>query len=108
MTQATYSSAVAAKSSDNFILWFEDIGINDIPEVGGKNASLGEMIQQLASKGVRVPSGFAATSHAYRYFIQQAGLEKHMKPRNHPVVGGWGIFTKIFRAMFISKRARLN
>jgi len=79
MTQATYSSAVAAKSSDNFILWFEDIGINDIPEVGGKNASLGEMIQQLASKGVRVPSGFAATSHAYRYFIQQAGLEKPLR-----------------------------
>ena len=79
MTQATYSSAVAAKSSDNFILWFEDIGINDIPEVGGKNASLGEMIQQLASKGVRVPSGFAATSHAYRHFIQQAGLEKPLR-----------------------------
>ncbi len=58
-----------------FILWFDEVGINDLPLVGGKNASLGEMIQQLAPKGVNVPNGFATTAAAYRYFIAQAGLE---------------------------------
>ena len=57
------------------ILWFGEVGINDIPLVGGKNASLGEMIQQLAPQGVNVPNGFATTAVAYRYFIAQADLE---------------------------------
>jgi pyruvate, water dikinase len=57
------------------ILWFDEVGITDIPIVGGKNASLGEMIQQLTSKGVNVPNGFATTAAAYRYFIAEAGLE---------------------------------
>ena len=56
------------------ILWFDEVGIDDIQLVGGKNASLGEMIQQLATKGVNVPNGFATTAAAYRYFIAQAGL----------------------------------
>ncbi len=56
------------------ILWFEQVGIADIPLVGGKNASLGEMIQQLAPKGVNVPTGFATTSYAFRYFMEKAGL----------------------------------
>ena len=51
------------------VLWFEDVGITDIPLVGGKNASLGEMIQQLTPKGVNVPTGFATTAYAYRYFV---------------------------------------
>ncbi|MEO0936507.1 MAG: PEP/pyruvate-binding domain-containing protein, partial [Cyanobacteria bacterium J06641_2] len=51
------------------VLWFDEIGINDIPIVGGKNASLGEMIGQLTPKGVNVPTGFATTAYAYRYFI---------------------------------------
>ena len=59
----------------NFILEFEHIGIQDIPLVGGKNASLGEMIQHLTPRGVRVPTGFATTADAYRYFIHQARLE---------------------------------
>ena len=46
------------------IRWFEDIGIQDIPLVGGKNASLGEMYRELASKGVKVPNGFAVTAEA--------------------------------------------
>lgn len=62
-----------------FILWFEEVGIEDIPLVGGKNASLGEMIQQLGTQGVTVPSGFATTAYAYRYFIQQAGLEAQLR-----------------------------
>jgi len=62
-----------------FILWFEEVGIDDIPLVGGKNASLGEMIQQLTQQGVNVPTGFATTAHAYRYFIEKAGLEAQLR-----------------------------
>jgi pyruvate,water dikinase len=62
-----------------FVLWFEEVGIADVPLVGGKNASLGEMIQQLTSKGVSVPTGFATTAYAYRYFVEQAGLEVRLR-----------------------------
>ncbi|MDJ0899496.1 MAG: phosphoenolpyruvate synthase [Xenococcus sp. MO_188.B8] len=61
------------------VLWFEDVGITDIPLVGGKNASLGEMIQQLTPKGVNVPTGFATTAYAYRYFVEKAGLQKKLR-----------------------------
>ncbi|MEG4497270.1 phosphoenolpyruvate synthase [Microcoleus sp. F10-C6] len=63
----------------SLVLWFDEVGIADIPLVGGKNASLGEMIQQLSPQGVRVPSGFATTAYAYRYFIQSAGLEAKLR-----------------------------
>ncbi|HEY9616935.1 MAG TPA: phosphoenolpyruvate synthase [Microcoleaceae cyanobacterium] len=62
-----------------FVLKFEQVGLSDIPLVGGKNASLGEMIQQLTSKGVNVPNGFATTAYAYRYFIEAAGLEEKLR-----------------------------
>ena len=62
-----------------FVLWFNQVGIADVPLVGGKNASLGEMIQQLLPKGVRVPNGFATTAYAYRYFVRQAGLEVKLR-----------------------------
>lgn len=62
-----------------FVLWFEQVGIADIPLVGGKNASLGEMICQLTPKGVNVPTGFATTAHAYRYFIDRAGLANQLR-----------------------------
>ena len=62
-----------------FILRFEDVGIADVSLVGGKNASLGEMIQQLTPIGINVPDGFASTAYAYRYFIQQAGLESKLR-----------------------------
>ncbi|NEN95124.1 MAG: phosphoenolpyruvate synthase [Moorea sp. SIO3I7] len=62
-----------------FVLWFEEVGIADIPLVGGKNASLGEMIRQLTPVGVRVPTGFATTAYAYRYFIDKAGLEAKLR-----------------------------
>ncbi len=55
-----------------FIRFFEEIGINDIPLVGGKNASLGEMYQKLTPEGVKVPNGFAITAEAYRYILDQA------------------------------------
>ncbi len=58
------------------IKWFEEIGIEDVPSVGGKNASLGEMYRSLSSKGVRIPNGFAITADAYRLFIGHAGLRE--------------------------------
>ncbi|CAE6739928.1 phosphoenolpyruvate synthase [Nitrospira defluvii] len=57
------------------VRWFEDIGIEDVPVVGGKNASLGEMYRELAAQGVKVPNGFAITAQAYREFVREAGLE---------------------------------
>jgi pyruvate,water dikinase len=69
-----------AKSHDEeLILWFDDIGIDDVPLVGGKNASLGEMYQHLTSKGVAVPHGFAITSYAYRYLLKAAGVEQDIR-----------------------------
>lgn len=58
-----------------FIQWFEQIGIDDIPSVGGKNASLGEMVRELTAKGVKVPDGFAVTAEAYRHFLREARLD---------------------------------
>ncbi|MFW6102837.1 MAG: PEP/pyruvate-binding domain-containing protein, partial [Chloroflexota bacterium] len=58
-----------------FVKKLDEVGIDDIELVGGKNASLGEMIRSLKSQGVEVPSGFAITAEAYRYFVHQAGLE---------------------------------
>jgi pyruvate,water dikinase len=51
---------------DRFILWFNEIAIEDVPLVGGKNASLGEMAQNLIPKGISIPNGFAITARAYR------------------------------------------
>ena len=69
-----------AKSHDEeLILWFDDIGIEDVPLVGGKNASLGEMYQHLTSKGVAVPHGFAITAYAYRYLLEAAGVEQDIR-----------------------------
>ncbi|MGK7909436.1 MAG: phosphoenolpyruvate synthase [Synechococcus sp.] len=62
-----------------FVLWFEDVGIDDVPLVGGKNASLGEMIQQLTPKGIGIPTGFATTAHAYRYFFEETGIQPKLR-----------------------------
>ena len=56
------------------IRWFRDTGLQDVPLVGGKNASLGELCRELVPKGVRVPDGFAITADGYRYFVRSAGL----------------------------------
>ncbi len=63
----------------SYIRWFDETGIDDVPLVGGKNASLGEMYRELASQGVKVPNGFAITAEAYRYFIREAGLDEKIK-----------------------------
>lgn len=65
--------------SSPFVRWFEDIGIADVPSVGGKNASLGEMYRELAAKGVKVPNGFAVTADAYRFFLREARLDQQIR-----------------------------
>ena len=62
-----------------FVLWFNSLGIEDVPFVGGKNASLGEMYRNLTKKGVRIPNGFAVTAFAYRYFIIKAGIKDQIR-----------------------------
>lgn len=61
---------------ETYVIPFERLRMTDVDEVGGKNASLGEMISQLADTGVRVPGGFATTAQAYRDFLAQSGLDK--------------------------------
>ena len=60
------------------ILWFNEIGIADVSLVGGKNASLGEMIKNLIPKGVNVPDGFATTADGYFYFLEKTGLKSQL------------------------------
>lgn len=80
MLQTTANQASLDDSKGQaFVLPFRAVGIADIPLVGGKNASLGEMLQQLSPKGIHVPDGFATTAHAYRYFIESAGLEAQLR-----------------------------
>ena len=54
-----------------YVRWFEEVGSEDVGRVGGKNASLGEMIRNLKDKGIQVPDGFATTAEAYRKFIEE-------------------------------------
>jgi pyruvate, water dikinase len=79
MVNLALETTKTATKEQAFVLWFEEVGIADIPLVGGKNASLGEMIRQLTPKGVNVPTGFATTAHAFRYFIDRAGIETKLK-----------------------------
>ena len=58
-----------------YVLWYQELGMNDVNQVGGKNASLGEMISNLSNAGVKVPGGFATTSYAFNEFLEQSGLE---------------------------------
>ena len=60
---------------DNFVLWFEDISIEDTPLVGGKNAALGEMYGSLTKLGINIPNGFALTAKAYWHFLKEAGIK---------------------------------
>ncbi len=67
------------EKEERFILWFEDIGMGDVSLVGGKNASLGEMIRSLSRKGINVPNGFAVTAYAYRYLLKKSGIGDKIK-----------------------------
>jgi pyruvate, water dikinase len=67
-----------------YIRWFSELGMADVPLVGGKNASLGEMFSELTNQGVRVPNGFAITAQAYRYVLDRA----EAWPRLHEALDG--------------------
>ena len=62
----------------NYVIWFEKLGMDDVPVVGGKNASLGEMISNLASAGISVPGGFATTAEAFRDFLSHNDLDNRI------------------------------
>jgi pyruvate,water dikinase len=63
------------QQAQEYVLWYQELGMHDVNRVGGKNASLGEMISNLANAGVQVPGGFATTSYAFNEFLEQSGLE---------------------------------
>ena len=60
------------------VVWFEQLGMHDVDRVGGKNASLGEMISNLSELGVSVPHGFATTASAFREFLANNGLKERI------------------------------
>jgi pyruvate,water dikinase len=62
--------------TNEHLLWLDQISLKDIAKVGGKNSSLGEMLRHLTSKGIRVPEGFAVTTKAFRWFVENAGLDE--------------------------------
>jgi pyruvate,water dikinase len=62
-----------------YIKWFNELSIDDVPLVGGKNASLGEMYRELSSSGIKIPNGFAVTAEAYRYLVQSSGKLSEME-----------------------------
>lgn len=70
---------MAETKETKFILWFNEIWIEDVPLVWGKNASLGEMYTNLTPKGVNIPNGFAITAYAYRYLLEQTGAQEKIK-----------------------------
>ncbi len=65
--------------SYRYIKWFEELSIGDVPLVGGKNASLGEMYRELKSEGIQVPNGFAVTAEAYFETLQSSGVSKEVE-----------------------------
>ena len=64
---------------NKFVSFFKDLTIKDVPQVGGKNASLGEMYGHLTKQGIKVPNGFATTAYAYNYFLEKTGLKPKIK-----------------------------
>ncbi|MBS3103942.1 phosphoenolpyruvate synthase [Candidatus Woesearchaeota archaeon] len=62
-----------------YVLWFDEVTIKDVPKVGGKNASLGEMYRNLTGKGVNIPNGFAVTAEAYFHILEKAGIRYRIK-----------------------------
>jgi pyruvate, water dikinase len=79
MVNLALETTKTATREQTFVLWFEEVGMADVPLVGGKNASLGEMICQLTPKGVNVPTGFATTAYAFRYYVEKAGLQRKLR-----------------------------
>ena len=63
------------------VIWLDKLGMDDVDRVGGKNASLGEMISKLSALEVRVPGGFATTANAYRHFLRHGGLSERINAK---------------------------
>jgi pyruvate,water dikinase len=72
---------MAGVTMNDQVIWLDKLGMNDVERVGGKNASLGEMISNLSSLGVSVPGGFATTAEAYRRFLMQEGLAERINAK---------------------------
>lgn len=68
-----------ASAPSRLVMWFDDITIDDIPLVGGKNASLGEMVRELGGRGVKVPGGFATTADAFRHSLREAKVDDFIR-----------------------------
>ncbi|HUE70427.1 MAG TPA: PEP/pyruvate-binding domain-containing protein [Pirellulaceae bacterium] len=72
---------MTTSNEQRFVIPFSQLGIADVPLVGGKNASLGEMVQHLTPLGVNIPDGFAITAVAYRHFLRHGKLDEQMAGR---------------------------
>jgi pyruvate,water dikinase len=70
-----------------YIVWFREIRLKDLPRVGGKNASLGELYGELTTAGLRVPNGFAVTGEAYAALLDESGLRGHVAARLQGISG---------------------
>ena len=68
-----------SENKSKYIRWFEEITIDDVPLVGGKNASLGEMYRELTSKGIKIPNGFSVTAEAYWHVLKAGGILEKLK-----------------------------
>jgi len=69
---------MSTNGSSPLVLWYNQLGMNDVDRVGGKNASLGEMITGLSDMGVSVPNGFATTAEAFNLFLDQSGVNQRI------------------------------
>ena len=78
MTDPSNQSTSRGQAVNEQIIWFENLKMHDVDQVGGKNASLGEMISGLADAGVSVPGGFATTAHAFREFLRHNRLAERI------------------------------
>lgn len=79
MTSLDKESTRKASREEALVLWYQDCGIADVAKVGGKNASLGEMMQHLGPEGIRIPNGFATTAYAYQHFLKRNGLDAALR-----------------------------
>ena len=85
-----------------WVKWFAEVGADDVALVGGKNASLGEMMRALGGLGVRVPDGFAVTAEAYRYFLEKNGLDAKIRE----LIEGWKRTREVDALLAASRKIR--
>src|SRR6516165_11380693 len=79
MNTATLERRPSSQKTSSYIKWFREIGITDVSIVGGKTASLGEMLRELIPKGIKVPDGFAITVAGYWHFLRETKLDRFIK-----------------------------